>query len=70
MTLRLLACIECDKCHQHFKQIASLRGFHSEALTEEVHDLVLAAESEEWICRKNATEHLCSSCVERLHNPF
>ncbi len=70
MTLRLLTCIECDTCHEHFDRIVSIKGLNSDALTEAVHELVLAAESEEWMCRKNATEHLCSSCVERFHNPF
>jgi hypothetical protein len=70
MTLRLLACIECDQCHQHFEKIVSIQGLRSEALSDEVHQLVLAAEEDEWECRKNATEHLCARCIERIHNPF
>jgi hypothetical protein len=70
MTIRLLACIECDECHVHFEKLASIQGLRNEALAEEVHELVLAAEDHEWECRKNATEHVCTGCIERFHNPF
>ncbi len=64
MTIRLLACIECDQCHDHFEQMASIRGLRGAALEERIHELVIAAEDHEWESRKNATEHHCSSCIE------
>lgn len=70
MTLRLLAYVECDDCHAHFNQLVSARGLHRDSFLEEVHELVLAAEGDEWECRKNATEHVCARCVEKFHNPF
>jgi len=70
MTLRLLACLECDQCHNHFENLVSVKGLDPGELSEEVHRLVLSAEDDEWECRKNATEHLCASCIERIHNPF
>jgi len=29
-----------------------------------VHELVIAAEEEDWECRRNATEHYCAKCLE------
>lgn len=67
MTLRLLACVECDECHDYFEQLVSIRGLRGDALEERVHELVLAAEDDEWQSRKNATEHLCTRCVENAN---
>ena len=64
MTLRLLACVECDGCHNYFEQMASIRGPRGDALEERIHELVLAAEDDDWQSRKNATEHHCSRCIE------
>lgn len=70
MTLRVLVCIECDRCHNHFESIVSYRGINPGGLSESVHLLVLNAEDEEWECQKNATEHTCASCIELIRNPF
>jgi hypothetical protein len=33
-------------------------------LRDEVHEMVLAAEADDWECRRNATEHYCAKCLE------
>lgn len=70
MTLRVLVCIECDRCHNHFEKMVSNKGIDPGEISEAVHLIVLDAESDEWECRKNATEHLCDRCIESIHNPF
>ena len=64
MSLRILIYLECDKCRTTFdQQLVSAQALHSR-LTNEVHELVIAAEDENWQCRRNATEHYCTECVE------
>jgi hypothetical protein len=64
MTIRVLAFVECDQCGEHYDRFVSIAGLHEEDLSSEKHDLVLAAEANSWQCRKNATEHVCLSCLE------
>jgi hypothetical protein len=64
MTIRVLAYLECDECASHFNRLVSVEGLRHDELSSEIHDLVLAAEAENWNCRKNATEHICLHCLE------
>ncbi len=64
MSIRIIAYIECDECHDHFEQILSLKGTSTNELASETHDLVISAEADNWQCRKNATEHICDHCLE------
>jgi hypothetical protein len=64
MTLRILFLLECNRCHCLFEQrLVAATNFHDD-LRNEIHELVLAAEADQWECKRNATEHYCSKCME------
>ena len=64
MTLRVLMFLECNRCHAAFEQrLVAANIFHDD-LRDEVHEMVLAAETSDWECRRNATEHYCAKCLE------
>jgi hypothetical protein len=64
MTLRVLMFLECNRCHAAFEQkFVASKIFHDD-LRDEVHEMVLAAEANDWECRRNATEHYCAKCLE------
>jgi len=64
MSLRILIFVECDRCHTLFdRRFLEAKALHSD-LAGEVHELVIAAEDEEWGCRRNATQHHCARCLE------
>ena len=64
MTLRVLMFLECNRCHAAFEQkFVASKIFHDD-LRDEVHEMVLAAETNNWECRRNATEHYCAKCLE------
>jgi len=64
MSLRILIFLECDRCRTPFdRRLLASKTLHTD-LADEVHELVVAAEDDEWQCRRNATEHYCAKCVE------
>jgi hypothetical protein len=64
MTLRVLMFLECNRCHAPFVQrFVAAKIFHGD-LRDEVHEMVVAAEADDWECRRNATEHYCVKCLE------
>jgi len=64
MTLRILIFVECNRCHSPFEQKFVAAKILHDDLRDEVHELVIAAEEEDWECRRNATEHYCAKCLE------
>ncbi|CAN5126315.1 hypothetical protein BH11CYA1_BH11CYA1_16570 [soil metagenome] len=66
MTIRILMFLECNQCHAPFEQrLVAAQEFPAE-LREEVHEMVISAEADHWECRKNATEHYCTECIDPL----
>jgi len=64
MSLRILIFLECDRCRTAFdRRLLVAKALHND-LADEVHELVIAAEDDEWECRRNATEHYCARCIE------
>ena len=64
MSLRILIYVECDRCRTPYdRRLLAAKALHSD-LAGDVHELVVAAEDDEWESRRNATEHYCARCVE------
>ncbi len=64
MSLRILIMLECNRCHHLFdRRLLDSRTLHGD-LSDEVHELVVAAEEDQWESKRNATEHYCARCVE------
>ncbi len=64
MSLRILILLECNRCRTLFdRRLLEAKSLHSD-LPAEVHELVIAAEDDDWEPKRNATEHYCARCVE------
>lgn len=62
--LRVMIYLECNHCHEPYEEkLVAARDLQDD-LEQCIHELVLRAEEDQWECRKNATEHYCSACLE------
>lgn len=59
--LKIIALITCDQCGGVLSQIAAADRV-SDSLLDDIHQLQICAEEQNWIPRKCSTEHYCKEC--------